>query len=183
MNGRVDACKMSPVNAPIVVIRNEQSPDAEPIRALLRAAFPTDVEARLVDALRNALRLSISLVAERAGQIIGHIAFSPITIAEKVAGLGLAPVAVHPSAQRTGIGAELVRHGLAACRNVNAGLVVVLGDPAWYARFGFKPAATWNLSDDYAGGEAFQALELQPNAAPPSGGRVKYAPEFAIFSA
>lgn len=170
------------VSALSVIVRNEHSPDAEPIRALLRAAFPTDAEARLVDALRSAGRLSISLVAERASDITGHIAFSPITIAEKVAGLGLAPVAVHPSAQRGGIGAELVRHGLAACRSASAGLVVVLGDPAWYSRFGFKPASTWNLSDEYAGGDAFQALELQPGAAPPSGGRVKYAPQFAIFA-
>lgn len=171
------------VSASQTRIRAEKVPDAEPIRALLRAAFPTDAEARLVDALRNARRLSISLVAERAGHLIGHIAFSPITIAGKVAGLGLAPVAVHPSAQRTGIGAELVRHGLAACHDADAGLVVVLGDPAWYARFGFKPASTWNLSDDYAGGDAFQAIELQPNAAPPSGGRVQYAPEFSVFAA
>lgn len=173
---------MSNVNRPDSIIRAEQPTDAPAIRAVLLAAFPTDAEARLVDLLRRVGRLSISLVAERTGQIIGHIAFSPITIAEKIAGLGLAPLAVHPSAQRTGIGAALVRQGLSSCRTADTGFVVVLGDPAYYRRFGFKPASTWNLTDEYAGGLAFQALELHPDAAPPTGGLVKYAPEFSIFA-
>jgi len=180
--GRINPSNISTVDAPDAIIRNEQSSDAEAIRALLLAAFPTDAEARLVDELRRAGHLTISLLAERAGEIIGHIAFSPITVEEKVAGLGLAPVAVHPSAHRTGLGARLIQEGLSSCRTAGAGLVVVLGDPAYYTRFGFKPASNWNLSDEYGGGEAFQALELQPGAAPPSGGPVKYAPEFSIFS-
>jgi putative acetyltransferase len=72
--------------------------------------------------------------------------------------------------------------GLAKCRRLGVGFVVVLGDPAYYSRFGFQPAARWNLSDEFEGGDAFQAIELMPGAIPIGGGLVKYAPEFSIFT-
>ncbi len=144
------------------------------------AAFPTAAEARLVDALRAAGRLSVSLVAEAAGQIVGHIGFSPVTVAGAAGGLGLAPVAVLPTFQRRGIGGKVIVEGLAECARIGAGFVVVLGEPSYYQRFGLMPAAGWGLFDEYGGGAAFQAIELRAGAIPPGSGLVRYAPEFAL---
>lgn len=94
-------------------------------------------------------------------------------------GAGLGPIAVAESHRRRGIAAELVRAGLEACREAGFGWVVVLGEPAYYARFGFRPAVEFGLSDEYGGGAAFQILELVTGAAPVGAGLVQYAPEFA----
>jgi putative acetyltransferase len=165
-----------------IEIRPEQSGDAEGIAAVHRASFPTDDEARLVDTLRSAGRLSVSLVALTDGEVVGHVAFSPVTAGAEV-GAGLAPLAVLPGLRRRGIAAALVREGLAACRNLGFRWVVVLGEPEYYSRFGFTAASRFGLSDDYGGGEAFQALELEPDALAAVSGRVSYAPEFATLSA
>lgn len=166
-----------------ITIRAEQPHDAIGIERVLRAAFPSDAEARLVTALRDAGRLTMSLVAVLAGEVVGHIAFSPVTVAGQPCGLGLAPLAVRPDRQRQGMGRRLVEAGLHACRELGVGGVVVLGDPDYYGRFGFQPAAEWQLSDEYGGGEAFQALELRPGQFRAGGGLVQYAPEFGIFAA
>src|SRR5262245_26783884 len=124
-------------------LRPERPSDAADVRAVHVAAFPTPAEANLVDALRSAGHASVSLVAEADGKIVGHILFSPMSIAEHPAitdGLGLAPLAVLPALQRRGIGAALVREGLDSCRKLGAGFVAVLGDPAYYTRFGFALA-------------------------------------------
>jgi putative acetyltransferase len=104
-----------------------------------------------------------------------------VTLGGVPIGLGLAPLAVLPTVAGRGIGAALVRAGLAACAQRAAGLIVVLGDPAYYARFGFTPASTFALRDEYGGGDAFQAIELTPGAAPAGGGLVRYGKEFAMF--
>ena len=160
-------------------VRAETSADHATIRAVHTASFPTAAEARLVDALRTAGRLTLSLVAEEEDEIVGHVAFSPVTLAGVPEGLGLAPVAVLPEFRCGGVAAHMIREGLAACRRAGAGFVVVLGEPAYYQRFGFMPAAAWDLRDEYGGGEAFQALELRPHPIPTGGGVVRYAPEFA----
>ncbi|MGD9646167.1 MAG: GNAT family N-acetyltransferase [Pirellulales bacterium] len=167
-------------------IREEWSGDEVAIRQVHQAAFPTSAESRLVDELRRAGRLTISLVAIADEQVVGHVAFSPVTLeggdARALAcPLGLAPLAVLPPWQKLGVGSALVKAGLEQCRRLSAGYVVVLGSPAYYGRFGFSPAANWNLSDDYQGGPAFQAIELVAGAIPPQGGRIRYAPEFALF--
>ncbi len=131
-----------------------------------------------MDALRGSGRLTVSLVAEVAEQVVGHVAFSPVSAGSAI-GSGLAPVAVLPSRRRHGVGARLIREGLAACERAGVGFVVVLGDPAFYARFGFGPASGWGLSDEYGGGAAFQVVELRPGAVPLGAGLVRYAPEFA----
>lgn len=164
-------------------IRPEEPGDERPIHGVHAAAFPTTLEARLVDALRAAGRLRVSLVAIEQGKIIGHVAFSPVTVAGSDNGLGLAPVAVLPADQRRGVGAELIRAGLAACERAGCRFVVLIGEPAYYARFGFAPASRWGLQDEYGAGDAFQALELRAGSIPSGAGLVRYAPEFAAAGA
>lgn len=125
------------------IIRPEQHSDRGAIDAVLRASFGGDDEARLVADLRRQGDLSLSLVADAAGSIIAHLGVSPL--AGDAEALALAPVAVTPGAQGRGIGGALVHEAL-----VQAGQtpVVVLGDPAFYSRFGFAPA---DLDSPYAG--------------------------------
>lgn len=162
-------------------IRAESDVDHPAIHRLVAAVFPTSAEAELIDDLRRNGRLTISLVALDGACVVGHVAFSPVTLDGRPLGLGLAPSAVLPEFQRRGIGAELVRAGLEECRRRQVGVVVLLGSPAYYGRFGLKPAAIWNLRDEYHGGDAFQAIELRPQAIPASGGLVQYAAEFSRF--
>ena len=163
-------------------IRPEQPSDAPAIRAIHVASFPTDAEARLVDLLREASNLSVSLVAEVRGEVVGHVAFSPVRVASGRVGAGLAPVAVLPSHRRQGAAALLVRAGLAECRSAGLRWAVVLGDPAYYSRFGFEPAPDFGLSDEYGGGTNFQVIPLVPGGVPSSDGLVWYAPQFLALA-
>lgn len=164
-----------------VEIRGENPGDIAGIRSVVGAAFPTDAESRLVDALREAGELTLSLVAVDTGRIVGHVAFSPVTLDGAVIGLGLAPVAVEASARRRGIASRLIRVGLDRCQPPDCRFLVVLGDPAFYTRFGFRAASHWGFRDEYGGGEAFQAIDLAPNEPPLMGGTVRYAPAFSMF--
>jgi putative acetyltransferase len=146
-------------------------------------SFPTAAEARLVDLLRAAGSLCVSLVAEVGDAIVGHVVFSPVSAASGTAGAGLAPLAVVAQHRGRGIGAELVRKGLDACRAAGVGWIVVLGEPTYYARFGFRPASNFGLRDEYRGGSAFQAIELIRGALPVGAGLVRYAEEFATLGA
>jgi putative acetyltransferase len=160
-------------------VRKEYPADIAAIRELVMSAFPTPAEAELVDALRAAGRLSISLVAVEEGAVIGHAAWSPVTVDGLTLGLGLAPVAVRADRRRQGVAARLVREGLELCRNAAVGLVVVLGDPRYYARFGFEAARRHELRDEYQAGDAFQIVELVSGTIRPGGGLVRYSEEFA----
>ncbi len=152
-------------------LRPETSADHSDIHALLVECFPTDAEARLVDELRTAQRLLVSYVAEIDGQIVGHVAFSPVSTASGAMGVGLAPLSVQQTDRRRGVAADLVTAGLAACRALNCRWSVVLGDPAYYAPgLGFQPASQFGLSASYSGGEAFSKCELQPKAIPRDAG-------------
>ena len=123
-------------------IRFEQSEDLAAIRTLTFAAFEnaphsTQTEAAIIDALRRAGALTISLVAVDEVPV-GHIAFSPVTINGEVSGwYGLGPVSVRPDRQRKGVGRALIQTGLDHLRAMNAQGCVVLGDPLYYGRFGF----------------------------------------------
>ncbi len=132
-----------------------------------------------MDLLREAGRLSASLVAEVDGRVVGHVAFSPVTVEARSVGAGLAPLAILPTHRRRGVGAALVAAGLDACRSAGFGWAVVLGEPDYYGRFGFRPASASGLSDEYGGGDAFQVVELTPGSLPAGAGLVSYAPEFA----
>ena len=162
-------------------IRPETPRDHAAIHAVHLAAFPTEVEARLVEQLRAADRLTISLVAELEGGIVGHVAFSPVTVGTTTGALGLAPVGVLPAFQRRGVGSRLIEEGLAHARGLRVPFVVLLGEPAYYARFGFEAASAVGLRDEYGGGPAFQVIELVEGTMPTDGGLVRYAPEFAQF--
>lgn len=166
------------------MIRPETAADHEAIRQVNRLAFGQDAEARLVDTLREGGYVRLSLVAEKDGQVVGHILFSDlpiITEAGTVPALALAPLAVLPTFQRHGIGSALVRNGLDACREQGHRIVIVLGHPEFYPRFGFSHEATTKLESPYSGKSSFMALELAPGALAGVGGRVEYPPPFNEF--
>ena len=172
-----------------LTVRHEEARDAGPIARLHESAFPTPAEAALVGALRAAGRLALSLVAIIEEGVVGHVAFSPVTIVSRMttanprpgAGLGLAPLAVASTHRRCGIGAALLEAGLAGCARDGIGYVVVLGEPHYYRRFGFVRASDRGLANEYGAVEEFMVLELRPGAVSPGGGLVRYAPEFAAL--
>ncbi len=163
-------------------IRSEQPADHDAVRLINTAAFESPAEANLVDALRSNASPLISLVAESdQAEIVGHILFSPATLAEHPDDLimGLAPMAVTPARQRQGIGSALVREGLEQCSQLGALAVVVLGHPAYYPRFGFAPASRLNIDSDYdVPDDVFLAMELQPGAMSGKAGRIEYHEAF-----
>jgi len=123
-----------------VRVRDEAPADVGAIHAVVASAFGRSDEARLVDALRAAGKATISLVADHDGRVVGHVLFSPVTLAGAPSASGLAPLAVVPPMQRRGIGGALVRAGLDRCRAAHRPFVVVLGSPDYYGRFGFLAA-------------------------------------------
>jgi putative acetyltransferase len=164
----------------MIFFREEDGRDFPAVRAVHLRAFGSGEEADLVDRLRAFGRSRISLVAEHEGLLAGHVMFSPVRIAARGTreGLGLAPLAVLPGLQRLGIGSRLVERGIAECRHGGCPYVVVLGAPAYYRRFGFRPARELGLRSEFGHDEAFQVLEIAPGALPPEGGLVAYGPEF-----
>jgi putative acetyltransferase len=163
------------------IVRDEIPGDKADIQAVHAAAFPMDAEARLVDLLCERGKALVSLVAVTDEGVVGHILFSPVTIEAPHAfsGAGLAPLAVLPSCHRQGIGSALIRAGLDSCRARGIGYVVVLGDPAYYGRFGFTTASERGLANEYGAGAAFMVQELQAGALPTGGGLVRFALELA----
>lgn len=163
-------------------IRREAEHDVAAIRHVNERAFGQPDEARLVDALRAGGAVLLSLVAERDGMVVGHVLFSPAKVVGERAetqAAALAPIAVLPGYQKTGVGSSLVRQGLAELRDAGHGLVIVLGHPDYYPRFGFVPASTFGIGCPFdVPDEAFMVLELRNGAAPPGGGVVRYRPEF-----
>ncbi|MGQ0637627.1 MAG: GNAT family N-acetyltransferase [Planctomycetaceae bacterium] len=165
-----------------VAIRAETSADYSGVRTVHERAFGRTTEANLVDALRAAGAAVISLLAERDGQVVGHICFSPVVLEPErpdVRGLGLGPLAVLPEFQRQGIGSALVRSGLAACRELRHDFVVVLGHPGYYPAFGFVPAGAraWRCEFE-APEEAFMVIDLQAGELCKQAAIVRYRPEF-----
>ena len=163
-------------------IRPEQPNDVAAVHAVNSAAFETRAEADLVNALRAQADPFISLVAVAAGSIVGHICLSPVTLADHAAAaiMGLAPMAVLPAAQRRGIGAALVRAGLAHGKQRGCDAVVVLGHPEYYPRFGFVPASRFGLRSDYdVPDEVFMVCELEAGNLRGRSGVIHYHAAFA----
>ncbi|MBI2565463.1 MAG: N-acetyltransferase [Candidatus Schekmanbacteria bacterium] len=156
---------------------------ASGVAAVEEAAFGRRNEARLVAALQARGLAVVDLVAVDRNRVVGHILFSPVTVDGAAPGssaLGLGPVAVAPDRQRQGIGKLLVTAGLAACRRAHGDIVVVLGHPEYYPRFGFRPAAAAGLRLPFPVPEpAFMVLELTPGSLARCQGVVSYAPDFA----
>lgn len=166
-----------------LLIRPEQSQDISTIFELNVEAFGSAAEASLVDALRANGALTLSLVAELDAQIVGHIAFSPVTVEDErgdvTVGMGLAPMCVRKHRQRTGIGGQLVREGLARLRADGHRFCVVLGHPSYYPRFGFASAAQAQLRWERPGHEAgFMVQPLHPPGLHQVRGVVRYRREF-----
>jgi putative acetyltransferase len=163
-------------------IRPEQQQDQAGIYRLNSAAFPTDAEARLVDALRKQASPIVSLVAIVDNRVTGHILFSPVRHWQNTGALimGLAPMAVAETARNQGIGSALIAAGMEACTRLGAGAIVVLGHPGYYPRFGFTPASTYGIECEYdVPEEAFMAIELTPHFLASKPGLIKYHECFA----
>lgn len=157
----------------MVTVRDERPADVDAVRTIHEAAFPSPLEAQLVDILRNAGKGVVSLVAERDGRVVGHIMFSPVQVEHGAKhGLGLAPVAVTPLLQSQGIGSMLVQSGLAAARQRGYDFVVLLGDPAYYRRFGFTKASGYGLTNQWGVDDPFMALALTDNGLDGVSGRL-----------
>jgi putative acetyltransferase len=133
------------------IIRHETSADIQAIETLTAAAFmdaehSSHTEQFIVNALRRAGALSLSLVAEQDGQLIGHASLSPVTVSDGTPGwYGLAPVSVLPTHQNQGIGSRLIRQLLAELPENGGAGCVVLGNPNYYGRFGFRAQAPLTL--------------------------------------
>ena len=169
----------------MITIRVEEIDDQKGIRRVNELAFGQTIEADLVDALRANARPHISLVAVIEGRIVGHIFFSTVSIESEsgiFTAMGLAPMSVLPEFQKQGIGSRLVDEGLKKGRELGHSIVVVLGHPNYYPRFGFIPANLKGLRSEYdVPDDTFMMLELNENALAGRRGLVKYHPEFSRF--
>lgn len=176
-----------------ITIRNEQTRDIDAVREILRAAFPTDAESRLVDALRSNGKAIISLVAVNGDDVLGHILFSPVSITppggvipsdgasplNNCKGLGLAPVAVRTDVQSQGIGSQLIREGLRRSKELAYDFCVVLGSPKYYQRFGFEKASNNGIQNEYGVDDEFMWIRFTNCDV---SGLARYAAEFGLFS-
>ena len=163
-------------------VRPEAAGDRLAIRHVNEAAFGTSEEADLVDVLRADGAVLLSAVAEVDGQIVGHILFSRMTVETStgaVPAAALAPMAVMPAHQRRGLGSRLIGYGLDGVRDRGERIVIVLGHPTYYPRFGFSSERARSLEHPFSP-EAFMALELVPGALDGVRGRVRYPPAFGL---
>lgn len=162
-------------------IRTEQENDVGAVREINLSAFATPSEADLVDALRDQTEPIVSLVAEQEEMVIGHIMFSPASLAghPDLKIMGLAPMAVAPEYQQKGFGSALVRAGIECCKQLGFVAVVVLGHTKYYPRFGFSSASRFGIESEYDVPEdLFMVLELQADALNGKTGTVTYHPAF-----
>lgn len=163
-----------------ITIRAERAADVEAIGRLTEAAFrnaaySSHTEQFIVDRLRRCNQLTVSLVALEGDAIVGHVAISPVTISSGADGwYGLGPISVSPERQRQGIGSTLMRAALGALQRIGGAGCVVLGDPSYYGRFGFKAEPALELPG--VPPEYFQVLSFRP---PAPIGTVRYHEAFA----
>jgi putative acetyltransferase len=172
-----------------VLIRPERPGDQEAIAEVNREAFGGEDEVLIVEGIRVSEDFipELSLVAEDAGRIVGHIMFSNITLvrfdrpAEKI--LTLAPMSVLPGMQNQGIGSKLVRAGMDKAREMGHEIVIVIGHAWFYPRFGFHPARDFGFDVGMeVPDEAFMVAGLQPDALQYAGGMVQFSAPFGDFT-
>ena len=166
----------------IPLIRLEVDADIAAIREVNIAAFETAEEADLIEALRRDGVVLLSLVAEVDEQIVGHILFSRMSIESSsgsIAAVALAPMAVRPHYQRLGVGGRLITNGLERLRTMGERIVIVVGHPEYYPRFGFSAALARRLDSPFSV-DAFMALELKRGALDNVTGRVRYPNAFGL---
>lgn len=171
-------------------VRPERESDDAEIAAVTRAAFASvdgagEAEVALIEALRSRGKAVVSLVATDDERVVGHVLFSEITVEtdNPVRVLGLAPLGVYPDVQGRGLGSALVNRGLQECRSAGYDAVVVLGNPAYYGRFGFEKASRYGLTNRYGADEGFMVLALRSGALERLTGIAMYEPEFAEVGA
>ena len=165
----------------MTAIREEQRREHQEIRQVIVAAFGGDIEANVVELLRDRNKAPIALVAVSDNKIVGHIMFSPVTITlapKAYRAVGLAPLSISPEFQRQGIGSMLAREGLKKCAAAGFEMAVVLGSPYYYPRFGFSRASLYGLGNEYGADEHFMARELKQGALDKVSGTVRYSSEF-----
>jgi len=165
-----------------MLVRPERPEDRAAIRLVNKQAFNRSDEADLVDRLREEGVVLASFVAEIENQIVGHILFTRMSVEtadRSVAAVALAPLAVLPRLQSQGIGSELIRHGLDWLRAQGEQIVLVLGHPDYYPRFGFSTAKA-SLIESPFNPSSFMALELKPNALEGIRGKVRYPDAFGL---
>jgi len=146
------------------MIRYARAADHAAIAAVTTAAFGKPDEAALVARLRADEDVMFELVAEEAGEVVGHILFSRLWADRAELYAALAPISVLPALQNAGHGSALIRSGLECLREFGAHGVLVLGHPAYYPRFGFSADAAAQVRSAYAGSPAFMALALEDGA-------------------
>ena len=163
-------------------IRLETPKDFDSIRHVNEQAFGEAAEAGIVEKLRNRNALTLSLVATKDNEVVGHIVFTKVTIESEDSSfeaITLAPMAVLPAYQRKGIGSQLVNAGLEECRRLGQEIVVVLGHPAYYPRFGFILAKKKGIKCEFdVPDEAWMILEVTEGTLAGRTGTVRFQPEF-----
>lgn len=167
-----------------MLIRTEIGVDAASIDTLLRRSFETSAEAELVQQLREDGLLTLGVVAtDEEGQVLGYAAFSPVTLnGEDRQWVGLAPLVVDESVRGQGLGKQLIYEGLDTLNEFGYAAVVVMGDPAYYGRLGFEPAARHQLRCRWPGTEAaFQVYKLSDGAFDQIEGQIEFAAPFTRF--
>lgn len=168
----------------MIVVRPETLEDSNVISEVNKLAFGQENEARLVENIRQTDNFNpkLSLVAIKDEKVIGHLLFSPIIIQtpkDDILALALAPLAVCPEFQNQGIGSKLVKQGLEECRGLGHKVIVVIGHPNYYTRFGFSSATAKGLKAPFpVPDEAFMILELVSGALAGISGMIKYPPVF-----
>jgi putative acetyltransferase len=167
----------------MVTIRTERTGDCPAIRRVLEQAFGKPDEADLVDALRRRDAVILSLVATVDDQVVGHILFTPVTIegeGSSFHAVGLGPMAVLPPYQNKGVGSKLVCDGLQKCGEAGHEIVVVVGHPNYYPRFGFTSAKSRGIQWEFdVPDEVFMVIELREGGLAGRKGVVRYQPEFS----